>query len=95
MGGMIAQEIVLMEPQLVRKMIIPGTAPAGGVGISKVARVTYLDMLRGLAHLPRPKAVPVLHQDTERHPCRQGVPRPTEGALGVTRRSPSAHCKLN
>ena len=38
MGGMIAQEIVLMEPQLVRKMIIAGTGPAGGEGISKVAR---------------------------------------------------------
>jgi pimeloyl-ACP methyl ester carboxylesterase len=47
MGGMIAQEIVLMEPQLVRKMIITGTGPAGGEGISKVARVTYLDMIRG------------------------------------------------
>jgi pimeloyl-ACP methyl ester carboxylesterase len=33
MGGMIAQEIVLMEPQLVRKMIIAGTGPAGGEGI--------------------------------------------------------------
>ena len=42
MGGMIAQEIVRMEPQLVRKMIITGTGPAGGEGISKVARVTYL-----------------------------------------------------
>jgi pimeloyl-ACP methyl ester carboxylesterase len=40
MGGMLAQEIVLMEPQLVRKMIIAGTGPAGGEGISKVARVT-------------------------------------------------------
>ena len=30
------QEIVLMEPQLVRKMIIAGTGPAGGEGISKV-----------------------------------------------------------
>jgi pimeloyl-ACP methyl ester carboxylesterase len=48
MGGMIAQEIVLMEPQLVRKMIITGTGPAGGEGISTVARVTYLDMIRGL-----------------------------------------------
>ena len=36
MGGMIAQEIVLMEPQLVRKVIITGTGPAGGVGISNV-----------------------------------------------------------
>lgn len=48
MGGMVAQEIVLMAPQLVRKMIITGTGPAGGEGISTVARVTYLDMLRGL-----------------------------------------------
>ena len=47
MGGMIAQELVLMEPQLVRKMIITGTGPAGGEGISKVARVTYFDMVRG------------------------------------------------
>src|SRR6266550_8220301 len=47
MGGMIAQEIVLMEPPLVRKMILAGTGPAGGEGISRVARVTYLDIVRG------------------------------------------------
>jgi pimeloyl-ACP methyl ester carboxylesterase len=47
MGGMIAQEIVLIEPRLVRKMIIAGTGPAGGDGISTVARVTYLDIVRG------------------------------------------------
>lgn len=55
MGGMIAQEIVLMEPQLVRKMIITGTGPAGGEGISKVARVTYLDMIRGWLTFEDPK----------------------------------------
>jgi len=55
MGGMIAQEIVLMEPQLVRKMIIAGTGPAGGEGISAVARVTYLDMVRGLLTRQDPK----------------------------------------
>ncbi|XAH25179.1 alpha/beta hydrolase [Xylophilus sp. GW821-FHT01B05] len=55
LGGMIAQEIVLMEPQLVRKMIITGTGPAGGEGISKVARVTYIDMLRGLLTFQDPK----------------------------------------
>ncbi len=47
MGGMIAQEIVLKDPQLVRKMILAGTGPAGGEGISTVAGVTYYDMLRG------------------------------------------------
>ena len=47
MGGMIAQEIVLKDPQLVRKMILTGTGPAGGEGISSVAGVTFYDMLRG------------------------------------------------
>jgi len=55
MGGMIAQEIALMEPQLVRKMIITGTGPAGGEGISKVGRITYYDMLRGYLTFQDPK----------------------------------------
>ncbi len=48
MGGMVAQEIVLKEPELVRKMVIAGTGPAGGEGISSVTWVTFYDMLRGL-----------------------------------------------
>src|SRR5436190_11513289 len=55
MGGMIAQEIALMEPQLVRRMVIAGTGPAGGEGIGKVARVTYLDMARGFLTHQDPK----------------------------------------
>lgn len=47
MGGMVAQEIVLKEPQLVRKMVLAGTGPAGGEGISSVAGVTFYDILRG------------------------------------------------
>ncbi len=48
MGGMVAQEIALKEPSLVRRMILAGTGPAGGVGINSVAGVTNLDLLRGL-----------------------------------------------
>jgi pimeloyl-ACP methyl ester carboxylesterase len=48
MGGMVAQEIVLKEPQLVRKMILAGTGPAGGEGISAVAGVANFDLVRGL-----------------------------------------------
>jgi len=47
MGGMVAQEIVQKEPQLVRKMVLAGTGPAGGEGISSVAGVTFLDIFRG------------------------------------------------
>lgn len=47
LGGMVAQEVVLKQPQLVRKMVLAGTGPAGGEGISTVAGVTFYDMLRG------------------------------------------------
>jgi len=48
LGGFISQEILLQEPQLVRKAIITGTGPAGGEGIKKVTWITYLDIMRGL-----------------------------------------------
>ncbi len=48
MGGMIAQMIAIEQPQLVRKMILAGTGPAGGEGIEKVPRITYIDVARGL-----------------------------------------------
>lgn len=47
LGGMVAQEIVLKDPQLVRKLVLAGTGPAGGEGIGTVAGVTFYDMLRG------------------------------------------------
>jgi len=47
LGGMVAQEVVLKEPQLIRKMVLAGTGPAGGEGISTVAGVTFLDMAKG------------------------------------------------
>jgi pimeloyl-ACP methyl ester carboxylesterase len=55
MGGMIAQVIAQEEPQLVRKMIIAGTGPAGGEGIAKVTRISYVDIARGLLTRQDPK----------------------------------------
>jgi pimeloyl-ACP methyl ester carboxylesterase len=55
MGGMIAQVIAQQEPQLVRKMILAGTGPAGGEGIEKVTRISYLDAARGLLTRQDPK----------------------------------------
>jgi pimeloyl-ACP methyl ester carboxylesterase len=55
MGGMIAQVIAQQEPQLVRKMILAGTGPAGGEGIDKVTRISYLDTARGLLSRQDPK----------------------------------------
>jgi pimeloyl-ACP methyl ester carboxylesterase len=55
MGGMIAQVIAADEPQLVRKLILAGTGPAGGDGITNVTRIAHLDTLRGLLTLQDPK----------------------------------------
>src|ERR1700740_3454640 len=46
LGGMVAQALVIKHPELVRKLILTGTGPAGGKGIDKVASTTYYDTLR-------------------------------------------------
>src|SRR6266540_3426995 len=55
MGGMIAQVIAQEEPQLVRKLMLTGTGPAGGKGIKEVVWVAQLDTVRGLLSLQDPK----------------------------------------
>ena len=55
MGGMIAQVIAREQPRLVRRMIIAGTGPAGGDGIDRVTRISYLDTARGLLTRRDPK----------------------------------------
>ncbi|MFS0934642.1 alpha/beta fold hydrolase [Enterococcus casseliflavus] len=45
---MIAQELVAKEPLLVRKLILVGTGPQGGEGISEVTKVTNKDFLRSI-----------------------------------------------
>ena len=52
---MIAQVIAQQQPRLVRKLILAGTGPAGGDGIDKVTRITYLDTARGLLTRQDPK----------------------------------------
>ena len=46
LGGMIAQDLVVKHPDLVRKLVLTGTGPAGGKDIDKVAGTTYYDILR-------------------------------------------------
>jgi pimeloyl-ACP methyl ester carboxylesterase len=55
MGAFIAQEILLQEPQLVRKVVMTGTGPAGGEGIKNVSKITYFDMLKGYLTFRDPK----------------------------------------
>ena len=55
MGGMIAQVIAQDDPELVRRLILAGTGPAGGEGITNVTKLSHLDTLRALLTLQDPK----------------------------------------
>lgn len=55
MGGMVAQEILFKEPHLARKVILAGTGPRGGKGISDVVGLTYKDIFKGLITFRDPK----------------------------------------
>ncbi|QEZ55145.1 alpha/beta fold hydrolase [Pseudomonas protegens] len=55
LGGFVAQDIALQAPQLVHRLILTGTGPAGGIGIDKVGSVTWPLMLKGLLTLRDPK----------------------------------------
>lgn len=65
MGGFIAQEYLAISPEKVRKLILAGTGPRGGVGISKVSRVTYQDMIRSVIHRTDPKRFLFFNHDDE------------------------------
>jgi len=55
MGGFITQEILLVEPSLIRKAILAGTGPRGGAGIPAVVGRTYGDIFKGLISFRDPK----------------------------------------
>lgn len=55
LGGFAAQEIVLKAPNLVRKVILAGTGPAGGEGIKNVWAVSWPLIIKGLLTFRDPK----------------------------------------
>lgn len=55
MGGMIAQDLVLAHPGLVRRLVLTGTGPRGGRDMDKVVGTTYLDILRATLTRSDPK----------------------------------------
>lgn len=55
LGGMIAQDLVVKHPELVRKLVLTGTGPRGGKDIDKVVATTYWDILRATLTRSDPK----------------------------------------
>lgn len=55
LGGFVAQDITLKAPELVRKLILTGTGPAGGTGIARVGAVSWPLIIKGLLTMRDPK----------------------------------------
>jgi len=55
LGGMVAQDLVVKHPELVRRLVLTGTGPRGGKDMDKVAGVTYWDILRATLTHSDPK----------------------------------------
>jgi pimeloyl-ACP methyl ester carboxylesterase len=88
-GGMVAQEITLQAPDLVRKLILVGTGPRGGQGMESLTLVAQ--RIFGAAYVPRLQsrlAVPISR--TLRPPCLD-VPGGT-GSWCVSA-EPGDHCR--
>jgi pimeloyl-ACP methyl ester carboxylesterase len=51
LGGFVAQVVALEEPQLVRKIVLAGTGPAGGEGIDHVTAITIREIIHGVLTL--------------------------------------------
>lgn len=55
LGGFVAQDIMLKASDLVRKVILTGTGPAGGEGIDKVWAVSWPLIIKGMLTFRDPK----------------------------------------
>lgn len=63
MGGMIAQDLVVAHPGLVRKLVLTGTGPRGGKDMDKVVATTSFDVLRATLTRSDPKEFLFFNRD--------------------------------
>lgn len=64
LGGMVAQDLAVRHPGLIRKLVLTGTGPRGGKDIDKVATTTYYDILRATLTRSDPKEFLFFPRDT-------------------------------
>ena len=65
MGGMVAQEIVKLDNQLVNKLILVGTGPRGGKGIKNIISITFKYIFKAALEKTDPKRFIFYNHDKE------------------------------
>lgn len=65
MGGMVAQEIVKLDNQLVNKLILVGTGPRGGKGIKNIIVITFKYIFKAALEKTDPKRFIFYNHDKE------------------------------
>ena len=80
MGGMIAQDLIVKHPDLVRRLVLTGTGPRGGKDIDKVIGVTYWDILRATLTRSDPKEFLFFNRNAAGKPAGEGVRQAAPGA---------------
>ena len=65
MGGMVAQEIVKLDNQLVNKLILVGTGPRGGKGIKNIIGITFKYIFKAALEKTDPKRFIFYNHDKE------------------------------
>lgn len=94
MGGMIAQDLIVKYPNLVRKLVLTGTGPRGGKDIDKVVGVTYWDILRANLTRSDPKEFLFFNRDTTGKAAGKAfIAASTNAPPTATRRSASERCR--
>lgn len=65
LGGFVAQQVTLDHPELVRRLVLTGTGPAGGEGIDRPTggAYVYADVLRGALARTDAKEFLFFHRD--------------------------------
>lgn len=55
LGGFVAQDVALKNPELIEKLILAGTGPAGGKGINQVGKISWPLIMKGFLTFKDPK----------------------------------------
>lgn len=69
LGGMVAQDLTIKHPNLVRKLVLTGTGPRGGKDIDKVVGTTYWDIFRATLTRSDPKEFLFFNRNTTGKPA--------------------------